>query len=793
MITTKNLLIVSLGMLLIVPTASQCAADKPDQLTELDQQVITAALASNFTKINALTEQYPDKKLPASVIDRIYIELAKANNMSPAFPMYLCTTKSSKHVMSLDAQKELKHVMATQNAKSLGHEATAPQVPNTGKDKKLIQAICENKLGEVKKWLKAGARTEATDEAGWPALALATRLGDRTSIVNTLIAHRADLDAANSCGITALQTAAAMGDQAITTLLVTAKANLEAPNHTGGTALQGASQAGHTDIVNFLLAAKANPETTNKYGETALLMAAARGHLETVRLLLDNQANPNIKNTRDNTPLILAKYNGHSKVVDLLIARNAVDKTTSTTPNNPAKLNKILDNLLIDAIAKNDLLQCEMAAKKSHGRIIPCPTDPTLRSRLMATCSLNEDMRRILRENKIIFGPELEPSQELSDEIIFSKIQELEANKKNDTTSQKKETIPNKPVTLNAKTAQKNATPKATATNADTYQPKYESKLKTVSANDDIESNDPDEEAQEWKKKFNKEQIKKGSSDAQYVWDNFRDHRLFKEHKSELHDLLPKKHKKTTALAASATLPAVPEVAPEASSKKSKKKKNKKHTSEHQSEHDNYLKQEEPTLAEIAAAVTISAAIKKAPSLAAVLDVPRASSEEDQHENREPYDGEEQDLEWLIAHNHLSPNIKAGINKLKREKEYPYPGIPQDPERILHTLGQYKINKDHNGSCYEATITDQLLMRRLHVNSNSPSTQFFPSKWDQKTMRSKIRDVCSHIDKVEPVDGKQTVVHGWTTNDDQSIKVKIVFDDATGKIINANPIINNGV
>jgi ankyrin repeat protein len=68
--------------------------------------------------------------------------------------------------------------------------------------------------------------------------------------------------------------AALGGHTNIVSVLIAARANLNAVNQYGDTALMAAASNGHIDIVSVLIAARAEVNTANQYGYTALTAAS---------------------------------------------------------------------------------------------------------------------------------------------------------------------------------------------------------------------------------------------------------------------------------------------------------------------------------------------------------------------------------------------------------------------------------------------------------------------------------------------------------------------------------------
>jgi len=157
--------------------------------------------------------------------------------------------------------------------------------------------------------------------AGSP-LADAAEKPDRTAI-RTLLEQRADVNAPQADGMTALHWAAYHDDLETARLLVEAKANVSAANRYGVTPLSLACQNGSTSIVELLLERGANPNTALRGGETALMTAARTGKPGPVAALLKRGAGVNAKERRGQTALMWAAAEGNTEVVEALIEAGA--------------------------------------------------------------------------------------------------------------------------------------------------------------------------------------------------------------------------------------------------------------------------------------------------------------------------------------------------------------------------------------------------------------------------------------------------------------------------------------
>jgi len=178
--------------------------------------------------------------------------------------------------------------------------------------------------------------------------------------VRTLLGSRADPNAKDNQGRTALMAAVTNGDAAVVQALLGGGADFRAADAGGGVALtyaaaagsaaaidalqkKGARPTGHdlmlaasgcyTDAVRTLIASGANANATVD-GNSPLMAATGENCVETVTLLLDRGANVNVTNNDGWTPLIKATSAGYTDVVRVLLQRGAdmdvVDKLDRT-------------------------------------------------------------------------------------------------------------------------------------------------------------------------------------------------------------------------------------------------------------------------------------------------------------------------------------------------------------------------------------------------------------------------------------------------------------------------------
>lgn len=150
----------------------------------------------------------------------------------------------------------------------------------------------------------------AAEQADWPR-------------VQKLLNERADPNAPQADGMTALHWAAHHDDPAAAKLLLAAGAAAGAGNRYSVTPLSLACTNGNADLVRILLAARADPNATLRGGESALMTAARTGRVEPVRLLLAAGAKVDAKDRKGQTALMWAAAEGHADAVGVLVEAGA--------------------------------------------------------------------------------------------------------------------------------------------------------------------------------------------------------------------------------------------------------------------------------------------------------------------------------------------------------------------------------------------------------------------------------------------------------------------------------------
>ncbi len=166
--------------------------------------------------------------------------------------------------------------------------------------------------------------------AAGPASAAGSEVADAAmkqnrEAVRSLLQRKADVNAPQVDGTTALHWAVRVDDVEMAELLIGAGANVAAANRQGVTALQLAALNGSAPMLDRLLKAGADPNAAlTPHRDTALMLAARTGKVEALSLLLETGAGDNDKETwGGTTALMWAVAERHPAAVELLIERGA--------------------------------------------------------------------------------------------------------------------------------------------------------------------------------------------------------------------------------------------------------------------------------------------------------------------------------------------------------------------------------------------------------------------------------------------------------------------------------------
>jgi ankyrin repeat protein len=155
-------------------------------------------------------------------------------------------------------------------------------------------------------------------------IADAAMRGDREA-VRAALAARADVNAAQVDGTTALHWAVERNEVELAEILLTAGARVNARTREGVTPIQLAAINGSAPMLGRLIKAGADPNAPlTPGGDTALMLAARTGKADAVRLLIEARADVNAKeHWGGTTALMWAVAEGHAEAARMLIAAGA--------------------------------------------------------------------------------------------------------------------------------------------------------------------------------------------------------------------------------------------------------------------------------------------------------------------------------------------------------------------------------------------------------------------------------------------------------------------------------------
>jgi ankyrin repeat protein len=147
--------------------------------------------------------------------------------------------------------------------------------------------------------------------------------GDKAAL-RTLVKQKADVNAAQVDGATALHWAIYRDDADTVEFLIGAGANIKAANREGITPLAMAALYGNTAILNKLLKGGADAKQRGPNGETMLMLAARNGNPQAIRMLVEAGAEVNVREPlRGTTALMWAVDQKNSAAVKALLASGA--------------------------------------------------------------------------------------------------------------------------------------------------------------------------------------------------------------------------------------------------------------------------------------------------------------------------------------------------------------------------------------------------------------------------------------------------------------------------------------
>jgi uncharacterized protein len=188
----------------------------------------------------------------------------------------------------------------------------------------------------MKKTLLFVVLVSATLTAATPASLIdAVKAGDAEA-VRSLLRQRANVNAVEADGMTALHWAARSNDMDTLQLLLRSGANAKAANRYGVTPLSLAATNGNAPMIEALIRAGADPNAALPEGETVLMTAARTGNVGAVKALVAHGANVNAKESwQEQTALMFAASENNAAAVKALVEAGADMNVHSKVWNFP--------------------------------------------------------------------------------------------------------------------------------------------------------------------------------------------------------------------------------------------------------------------------------------------------------------------------------------------------------------------------------------------------------------------------------------------------------------------------
>ncbi|HBP90163.1 MAG TPA: hypothetical protein DD706_21010 [Nitrospiraceae bacterium] len=204
---------------------------------------------------------------------------------------------------------------------------TKEEVPKTGLNEALFEAVGRNDAAMVRQLVNQGASVHTQNGKGQTALLLAVdrNHGDSAKV---LIEAGADVNAQDRQLDSPLLLAGARGYLEILKLILEAKPDFGIYNRFGGTALIPACERGHVEVVKELLQTGVDINHVNRLGWTALLEAIILSdggprHQEIVGMLIKAGADMNLPDGDGISPLQHARTKGFTRIVNILESAGA--------------------------------------------------------------------------------------------------------------------------------------------------------------------------------------------------------------------------------------------------------------------------------------------------------------------------------------------------------------------------------------------------------------------------------------------------------------------------------------
>ncbi len=158
--------------------------------------------------------------------------------------------------------------------------------------------------------------------------------------VRSLLAKKADVNAPQADGATAMQWAAYSNNLQLADVLIKGAADVKLANHDGATPMSLAATNGSAAMLEKLLSAGADVNERQPNGETPLMLVSRTGNVAAIKVLIDHKADLNAKEKlRGTTALMWAAEQSHPAAIQLLASSGADVKAETDPDTRNSRLN----------------------------------------------------------------------------------------------------------------------------------------------------------------------------------------------------------------------------------------------------------------------------------------------------------------------------------------------------------------------------------------------------------------------------------------------------------------------
>ncbi|MEP7352542.1 MAG: ankyrin repeat domain-containing protein, partial [Acidobacteriota bacterium] len=207
---------------------------------------------------------------------------------------------------------------------------------------RLIDAVKRQDAAATRALLAQKANVNATEADGSTALHWAAQRDD-LRLVDLLLASGANPKAATRYNITPLYFACLNGNAAIAEHLINAGADPNSTSQEGQTTLMTAALSGKADVLRLLLTNGVKVDTIEPYkGQTALMWAASEGNTAAIEMLVEFGATQSVKSKGGYTAFLFAVRNGYIGAARTLLDHGA--NVNDVAPDGTSALNMAVVN-----------------------------------------------------------------------------------------------------------------------------------------------------------------------------------------------------------------------------------------------------------------------------------------------------------------------------------------------------------------------------------------------------------------------------------------------------------------